>query len=336
MSQGAPAPLQVHDVSQAVRRQAVPKPVRAAAGGWAGALGPILGAAATVTGVCLPWYSTIEGLKVTRGYDTPPGRVLLLLAAATLLLALLRLHAGLSSRVRGVTAVVATTMAATAVVSLAAYLALLRGFAANPMSFGHGGPGVPVTVAGALVAAGLALHLRSDMKAPAVRTGGANPAVRLLVLALLAGGVIHLAVMPAHLREWWAAGAFMGVSGLSQIGGALILSRRPSRHLLALAGIGSAALLAVWSTSRISGLPFGPQAGRAESIGSADLISVLLELLAIGLVLAVQRRLVPPQWLHAPALTRLATPAVIALGAFAVLSGTGVLHAAGGMGMHMG
>jgi hypothetical protein len=335
MSQGAPALLEVHDAQPEIRRQAVPKPVRAAAAGWAGALGSLLGAAAVVTGVCLPWYSTIEGLKLTRGYDTPPGRVLLVLAAAMSLLALLRLHAGLGSRLRRVTAVVATTMAATAVVSLAAYLALLRGFAANPMSFGHGGPGVPVTVAGALVAAALALHLRSDTQAPAVRTGGADPAVRLLVLALLAGAVIHLAVMPVHLREWWAAGAFMGLVGVAQLGTALLLTRRATRHLLAFAGIGSVALLAVWATSRISGLPFGPQAGRAESIGAADLISVLLDLLVIALALAVRRPLRLPDVLHSPALTRLATPVVIALAAFAVLSGAG-LFAAGGMGMHMG
>jgi hypothetical protein len=336
MSQGVPAPLEVHDAPAAVRGRAVPKPVRAAAGGWAGALGPMLGAAVVVTGVSLPWYSTIEGLKVTRGYDTPPGRVLLVLAAATSLLALLRLHAGLGSRVRRVSAVVATTMAATAVVSLAAYLALLRGFAANPMSFGHGGPGVPVSVAGAVVAAALALHLRSDTQIPAVRPGRADPAVRLLVVALLAGGVIHLAVMPAHLREWWAAGAFMGVAGLSQLGGAILVARRASRHLLALAGIGSAALLAVWATSRISGLPFGPQAGRAESIGAADLISVLLDVLVLVLVLAARRGVRLPSRLHAPVLGRLASPAVIALGAFAVLSGAGVFQAAGGMGMHMG
>src|SRR5579884_2573920 len=178
MSQGALALLDVHDAPPPVGRRAAPKPVRAAAAGWAGALGPIVGGVVVVTGILLPWYSTIEGLKVTRGYDTPPGRVLLVLAVATSLLALLRLHAGLGSRVRRVTAVAATTMAATAVVSLAAYLALLRGFAENPMSFGHGGPGVPVTVAGALGAAALALHRRSAAQAPGVRPGGADPAVR--------------------------------------------------------------------------------------------------------------------------------------------------------------
>lgn len=296
----------------------------------------MLGAGAVATGVWLPWYSTIEGLKVTRGYDTPPGRVLLVLAAATSLLALLRLHAGQGRRPRRVTAVVVTALAATAVVSLAAYLALLRGFAGNPMSFGRGGPGVPVTVAGAFIAAALALPLRSNAQTPVARATSADPAVRLLVIALLAGGAIHLAVMPGHLREWWAAGAFMGIAGLTQLGGALMVAQRPSRQLLALAEMGSAALLAVWAVSRIWGLPFGPQAGRAESIGSADLISVLLEVLVIAVVVARQRRVQPPGRLPAATLARLGSPLVIVLGAYAVLSGSGVLAAAGGMGMHMG
>src|SRR5215510_10490815 len=96
----------------------------------------------------------------------------------------------------------------------------------------------------------------------------ANAARTRVIAALAAGaGVIHLAMVPAHMGEWAVEGVAFAIAGWFQVPVALALVLRPTRTLEWWAAAGSAALVALWAVSRISGYPVGPHAGVAESAG---------------------------------------------------------------------
>lgn len=108
---------------------------------------------------------------------------------------------------------------------------------------------------------------------------------RLLALTLLGPAVIHLAVTPEHVQEWWAAAAFFVVLALAEVAVAVALLWRPGPGLVRQAAALCALPLAVWLLSRTVGLPFGPERWTPEAVGLADVASGLIEL--GGLLLAV-------------------------------------------------
>lgn len=136
-----------------------------------------------------------------------------------------------------------------------------------------------------------AVALRGGPLPAAVRRRGtpvaadARPAI--LALLLVGSGLVHAAVVPEHLEEWWAAGAFFVVCCLVQLASALWVWRRPGRAALVTAAVGSAALLVLWAVSRAVGLPVGPEAWEPEAVGLADLCAGALELAAVVLCLAM-------------------------------------------------
>jgi len=140
---------------------------------------------------------------------------------------------------------------------------------------------------------------------------------RRLILAagLLGAAVIHAAVTPQHLTEWGAAGAFFIVLTLAEVAAAaaVLAPGRLRVSALAVAAVVSAGPLLVWTVSRTSGLPFGPEPFQPEAIGVADVLSCALELttLTIALVLLGRRR---PE--------RSWTPYGVAIGLCAVLAAT--------------
>ena len=108
-----------------------------------------------------------------------------------------------------------------------------------------------------------------------------------LPLALAAAGaagaaLVHFAVAPEHFGEWWGFGLFFVLCAEVQLGWALLLGRNRSRRMLAVGIVGSLLLVALWAVSRTMGLPFGPEPGVPEAVGSPDLVSVALELLTAG------------------------------------------------------
>ena len=113
--------------------------------------------------------------------------------------------------------------------------------------------------------------------------------LRRLAAATMAGAaVIHVGVMADHVREWWAAGVFFLVTGIVQLVWALWLWTSPVRRWVLWSGIGvNALLVVVWLVSRTAGLPVGPEAGRPEAIGVADVVCVVLEVAAAALAAAV-------------------------------------------------
>lgn len=95
--------------------------------------------------------------------------------------------------------------------------------------------------------------------------------------SLLGEAAIHTAALPAHLREWWAAGVFFGLLAVLEVGLAAGLLVRASRRLWLAAGVVSLATMALWAASRLWGMPLGPQAFRPEAIRWADYLCTWLE-----------------------------------------------------------
>ena len=157
------------------------------------------------------------------------------------------------------------------------------------------------------------------------RNGPADHRRLFLAAALFASAAIHTAVVPEHLSEWAAAGAFFVILAAAELAaGILVLpGRRPPITLLAVAAV-SIVPLALWLCSRTGGLPFGPDAGVPEMIGLPDCAAGALELstLLVAVVLLrdqgrPSRRL--PASAHLRALPVVAAIAVGVLG----LAGTG-------------
>ncbi len=138
----------------------------------------------------------------------------------------------------------------------------------------------------------------------------------LLAAGLLGAAAIHAAVVPEHLHEWWAAGTFFIVLTLAETAGAAaVLTRGPGWRVpgLVAAIVVSAGPLLVWTISRTTGVPFGPEAWEPEAIGVADVLSCLLEVTSLTLAILLLRR-------HHPA--RPWTRHHLALGLTAVLAAT--------------
>ena len=97
------------------------------------------------------------------------------------------------------------------------------------------------------------------------------------VLLTLGAAFIHLAVAPAHLREYLPFGVFFLAVGSAQIVLAMELIARPTRKIAALMATANMAMIALWLVSRTVGLPFGPTPGAPETVGFEDIICNTLE-----------------------------------------------------------
>lgn len=110
--------------------------------------------------------------------------------------------------------------------------------------------------------------------------------------ASFGAGLVHLAVVPEHLHEWLLAGIFFLVLGALQLGWSvtsLALKRLVAPRTVAAANVLTVLL---WAVSRTAGLPFGPEAGHPESVGRADVLASVLEVIAAAAVaFAISRRL---------------------------------------------
>lgn len=151
-----------------------------------------------------------------------------------------------------------------------------------------------------------------------------DAARRALALSSLGAGAIHVALGPEHMAEWAVLGTGFYVSGLFQIAWGLRLLTTESRRLLALGAIQSVLYVGVWLMSRTTGLPLGPEAWQAESVGVADVLCIALEaVVAVGALVLLRR----PMAGRVPA-GRVAARGVLAAVALTVLATTGVAVAA--------
>lgn len=109
-----------------------------------------------------------------------------------------------------------------------------------------------------------------------------RPLLRLAAaLTLLGAAVIHVTQIGIHLDEWAAAGVFFIVLAVGQglLGIALLV--RDTRALSIATVVLSLVAIAVWATSRTTGIPFGPGAGVAEPVERSDSLATLFEAVTI-------------------------------------------------------
>jgi len=113
-------------------------------------------------------------------------------------------------------------------------------------------------------------------------------------LLILAAG-LHAAVIREHFHEWTLAGVFFSALAIVEAALAIAVLRRPDKRTVGLTLGVSLATVAVWTVSRTLGLPFGPEAYRAEAIGGIDVLSTLAEVATVAVLLRPRpsRRLVP-------------------------------------------
>jgi hypothetical protein len=134
----------------------------------------------------------------------------------------------------------------------------------------------------------------------------------LAAVALVLAGVVHLVVVPEHLAEFPAAGVFFALLGLGQLGLGVALRWVRAAWLPVLAVVGHLGVVALYVASRTVDLPFVPvheaaghapshlpvaggvgngvpifPGSRMEPVGALDLVCLLAELLAVGLLVAL-------------------------------------------------
>jgi hypothetical protein len=109
---------------------------------------------------------------------------------------------------------------------------------------------------------------------------GGRRRVPLVVAAVSAAGAgaVHVTVIPEHFHETAVYGVFFIITAAVQFLLAAALYLRPSYRLLAAGAAGNACLIALWLTSRLVGIPLGPEAGSVEAFGPLDILASSFEL----------------------------------------------------------
>lgn len=114
-----------------------------------------------------------------------------------------------------------------------------------------------------------------------------------MISAVLLAGIVGFAVLPEHLAQWWAFGVFFAAIGWFEALWALAFPQRAGRAVI-VAGVivlGATVGLSVWT--RVIGVPVGPTAGRTEAVCPEDVVASLLEIVLVGLLIALVWRPLP-------------------------------------------
>lgn len=112
--------------------------------------------------------------------------------------------------------------------------------------------------------------------------GSSGAGVAVVAALSLAAAAIHMAAGPEHVERLGNLGLGFYGAALFQGLWALAVVRRPSARNIAWVGIaGNVAISAAWLWSRTAGLPVGPDAGHPETIGLADDVAALFQVLLI-------------------------------------------------------
>ncbi|MEJ7785793.1 MAG: hypothetical protein WKF96_13385 [Solirubrobacteraceae bacterium] len=115
-------------------------------------------------------------------------------------------------------------------------------------------------------------------------------AVRIAGGLSIAAGIIHAMAMIDHFSHYWLYGVFFLLLTYGQVlWGVALLRKRCTERMLRLGALANAAIIVLWIVSRAVGMPFGPDAGDAEAIGSMD-VAVTLDQIALIAYIAVVLR----------------------------------------------
>lgn len=107
----------------------------------------------------------------------------------------------------------------------------------------------------------------------------------IVAVSSVVAGLIHYAVVPEHRSEWVMDAVFFTLLGAFQLIWAATVWTDRRRPVLIVGALVNAVAIGLWVVTRTAGLPFGPEAGEAETVGVIDVLCVLAE--AIVLVTAV-------------------------------------------------
>ena len=108
-----------------------------------------------------------------------------------------------------------------------------------------------------------------------------------LVTLSLAAAAIHFAVGPEHVVEYVPYGyAFLALAWFQTLW-AVGYALRPNRFANGAAIVINLGTVLVWVWSRTLGLPFGPEPGVPEAVGSLDVVATAEELLLAGLLITL-------------------------------------------------
>ena len=130
------------------------------------------------------------------------------------------------------------------------------------------------------------LNFSRPRSRPAITALGAS-----LAGVSVGAAAIHFWVVPEHLEEWAAAGAFFIALGVFQAAWAVAYLWRPSRSVIHAGILANLATVALWVVSRTIGLPFSPEPWKPEEIGVLDVAASALEfVLVAGLVASLPDR----------------------------------------------
>ena len=150
-----------------------------------------------------------------------------------------------------------------------------------------------------------------------------------VAICSLGAAVIHASVALDHYRLWAPFGVAFILLAIFQGLWAVAWVRVPKSEAVGIFGlVVNVGAIGVWAWSRSLGLPFGPFAGTAESIGGADLATVAFEAaLVVALALeawpTTRRRLMerPITWNAAVHIRSVAASAVGVLTLLALAGG---------------
>ena len=114
---------------------------------------------------------------------------------------------------------------------------------------------------------------------------------RLVIACGLSCGaaVIHVLAAIGHIQEYALYSVFFEMLAAGQVAWGVAVYRSPTRRLLGVGAVVSLLVVVLWIVSRTSGLPFGPEAWRPESVGAVDALATADETLLALLVIRYLR-----------------------------------------------
>jgi hypothetical protein len=128
-------------------------------------------------------------------------------------------------------------------------------------------------------------HARPATGARAARPGPLRAVLYPAAAMSLFAALVHLAVTPEHLSEWWGYGAFFLAAALAQGAYAAALLLRPSRRMLLAGILGNSSIVLLYLATRTLGVPaVGPHAGEVEAIGALDACATVSEVVLVGVL----------------------------------------------------
>lgn len=243
------------------------------------------GLAFIAIGSALPWLTLFRGLQAQPGFLLDGGKLAgVAIASAALLLVAARIGGGRVLRPLAIVGSLGIVFDSLLVDSrIAAYMA--DPGPAGPLTQPTTGPGPLVMAIG-----GTFLFMAAVSAPVDVRRLARIDVTRLILGgALFAAGWIHLLLTPEHLDRSTILGSGFFVAGIVQVVLAALVVARPRDSILYLIVATNVALIAIYATAVMIGLPFGVEEHEATGLvlGNGEPVDIFGALTTIAQVAGV-------------------------------------------------